>query len=178
MEGGEACLMSLKLFGAALIVVGCGGFGFLIAASYKQEENALRQLIGILDLMQSELQFRMTPLPDLIRQAGTESKNPIGQFMTVLSSELESQTSPDVDGCVQAALNKVEDLPKRVKKALEQMGTSFGRFDAEGQIRGIESVRSFCAAELDAMADNRDARLRSYQTLSLCMGAALAILFI
>lgn len=170
--------MTVKLFGAFLIILGCGGFGFSITAAWKREETALRQLIGALDYMQCELQYRMTPLPDLCRLAAAENQNRIGKFFGILSTELESQISPDVSSCVHAALCCVPDLPKRVIKAFEIMGMSLGRFDAEGQVRGLESVRAFCRSELDAMGVNREARLRSYQTLGLCMGAALAILFV
>ena len=55
---------------------------------------------------------------------------------------------------------------------------SMGRFDVKGQIQGLEAVRSYCRGELENMAVNREARLRSYQTLGLCTGAALAILFV
>lgn len=170
--------MTIKLLGAFLIILGCGYFGFSITAACKREETALRQLIGALDFMQCELQYRMTPLPDLCGQAGIENRNLIGKFLLVLSEELESQISPDVSSCVHAALTCVPELPKHVVKAFEIMGVSLGRFDAEGQIRGLEAVRTYCRSELDAMAVNRDARLRSYQTLGLCMGAALAILFV
>lgn len=170
--------MTVKFLGAILIILGCGYFGFSITAASKREETALRQLIGALDYMQCELQYRMTPLPDLCRQAGVESKNQIGKFLINLSDELESQISPDVSGCIHAAIVCVPELPKRVVKAFEIMGVSLGRFDAEGQIRGLENVRAYCRAELDAMAVDRDVRLRSYQTLGLCMGAALAILFV
>lgn len=170
--------MTVKIFGACLIIFGCGVFGFSVTAAYKREELALRQLIGALDYMQCELQYRMTPLPDLCRQAGYENQNRIGKFLILLSDELESQISPDVASCVRAALACIPELPKRVVKAFEIMGMSLGRFDAEGQIRGLEAVRAYCRTELDAMGINREARLRSYQTLGLCMGAALAILFV
>lgn len=170
--------MTGKVIGALLIVVGCGGFGFSITASFKREEIALRQLIAALDYMQCELQYRLTPLPDLCRQASEESKNTIGKFLLYLANELESQISPDVSSCVHAALACSGNLPDRVVNALELLGSSLGRFDAEGQIRGLEAVRTYCRGELDAMAVNRDVRLRSYQTLGLCAGAALAILFV
>lgn len=170
--------MTVKFLGAILIILGCGYFGFAITAASKREESALRQLIGALDYMQCELQYRMTPLPDLCRQAGIENRNQIGKFLINLSDELESQISPDVSGCIHAALSSISDLPKRAVKAFEIMGASLGRFDADGQIRGLENVRAYCRAELDAMSVDRDARLRSYQTLGICMGAALAILFV
>ena len=53
-----------------------------------------------------------------------------------------------------------------------------GRFDLEGQLQGLESVRVYCRDQLDNLAKDRDVRLRSYQTLGLCAGAALAILFV
>lgn len=164
--------------GAVLIISACGLFGFSTAASFRKEERALQQLIGALDLMQCELQYRLTPLPDLCRQAGFEQTGCIGSMLINLARELESQISPDVESCMNAALYTSGTLPKRVEKAFRIMGTSFGRFDIEGQVKGLEAVRSFCRGELEAMSVNRDSRLRSYQTLGLCAGAALAILFV
>lgn len=168
----------LKWIGAALVIAGCGMFGFSAASTHRREEAALRQLIGALDYMQCELQFRLTPLPELCRQAAQQSRTMIGQVLLMLADELECQLSPDVESCMVAVLHCGEDMPERTKRAFEMLGTSLGRFDVEGQVRGLESVRTFCRGELEALSVNREARLRSYQTLGLCAGAALAILFV
>ena len=55
--------MSFKWIGALMVVAGCGGVGFTMAAAYIREEWALRSLIGALDYMTCELQYRLTPLP-------------------------------------------------------------------------------------------------------------------
>jgi len=153
-------------------------FGFSMAANHRREETALRQLIAALDYMQCELQYRMTPLPDLCRQAGEQNRNVIGQVLLMLARELDCQISPDVERCMEEALKTGDMLPTRVKKAFEILGSSLGRFDMDGQIRGMEGVRSFCRRELEALGENREARLRSYQTLGLCAGSALAILLV
>lgn len=168
----------IKWIGAVLVISGCGMFGYSMAAAHRREEAALRQLIAALDYMQCELQYRLTPLPELCRQAGQQSRNLIGQVLLMLAQELECQTGPDVESCIYAALKSGTDMPGRTKKAFEILGTSLGRFDVEGQVRGLESVRSFCRRELEELSVNRDARLRSYQTLGLCAGASLAILFV
>ena len=62
--------MSIKWIGAILVIVGCGGVGFSMAAAYRRQETALRELMGTLDFMSWELQFRLTPLPELCRRAG------------------------------------------------------------------------------------------------------------
>lgn len=169
--------MSVKLIGALLIISSCGFFGFATAAGYRREEVYLRQMIGALDDMQSELQYRLTPLPELCRQASNRTGGTVGKVFASITEELERQIRPDVESCIQVALSAFPELPTRVSDGFLQMGTSFGRFDMEGQLRCLESTRASCCRALDHMAENRDNRLRSYQTLGLCVGAALAILF-
>jgi stage III sporulation protein AB len=58
------------------------------------------------------------------------------------------------------------------------LGQSLGRFDLEGQLKGIEMTKSETQRILQEYTDNQDSRIRCYQTLSICAGAAVAILFI
>lgn len=168
----------MKWIGALLIIGGCGMFGVSLAAAHRREEKALVSLISALDYMQCELQYRLTPLPDLCRQAGEQNKTQIGHVLLMLARELECQLSPDVESCMEAVLQSDMNLPGRSRVAFENLGRSLGRFDLDGQVRGLESVRTFCRTELEKLGKDRDVRLRSYQTLGLCAGAALAILMI
>ena len=170
--------MLIKLIGAAMIIVGCGGIGYKIARFYVREINTLQKLIALLDYMGCELQYRATPLPDLCRQAAGETTGVLQKVFLTLSRGLEDQLSPDVSVCMALALNECSNLPDKTKAALEQLGASLGRFDMEGQLKGLESVRHSCRRTLEAMEQSKDVRLRGYQTLGLCAGAALAILFI
>lgn len=170
--------MNLKWIGAALIICGCGLVGFSASAAYRREERELRQLLSALDYMVCELQYRMTPLPELCRQAGAERSGAVGRLFRCLADELNSKVAPDVQSSLNSAVSATDQLPPRVLEAVGIMGTSLGRFDLEGQLQGLESVRLFCRTQLETMAAGRDTRLRSYQTLGLCAGAALAILFV
>lgn len=169
--------MRYKWIGAILVIVGCGGFGFSMAAGHRKEEKLLRQLISVLQYMESELQYRLTPLPELCRQAGNEVNGLLHDIMLNLAREMDWQVSPDACSCMTAALRKSHDIPVSLRKQLLQLGHSLGRFDLPGQLRGIQSVRVSCEETLKRLGRNRDSRLRSYQTLGLCAGAALAILF-
>lgn len=168
----------LKWLGAFLVIGGCGGFGFLMAASHARAEQCLRRLIAALDFMECELQYHLTPLPALCRQAAAESAGVIRELFCALAQELEDQVSPDVKSCMNAAIRKLPELPPQVAEALRELGTSLGRFDLTGQLQGLEAVRATCRRSLEELSRNREVRLRSYQTLGLCAGAALAILFL
>lgn len=169
--------MNLKLIGAVLIIAGCAGVGFSMAAAHRREETALRQLIGALDYMGCELQYHLTPLPELCRNAAAESGGTVSQTLLCLASELENQIAPDASACMNVAVSKASKLPQRAKQNLLALGSSLGRFDLQGQLNGLEAARKQCRRELDELSKDRDVRLRSYQTLGLCAGSALAILF-
>lgn len=170
--------MYCKLLGAVMVIAACGGFGFKIAAAHIKEERTLRQLTGVLDFMECELQYRMTPLPELCRQAAGESCGVLSKVFLSLSHALEDQISPDVLTCVNSVLNSQENLPDLTRAAIEQLGQTLGRFDIPGQLKGLEAVRQECRRQLEQLNRNKDVRLRGYQTLGLCAGAALAILLL
>ena len=99
-------------------------------------------------------------------------------MLTELARELENQITPEASSCMYAALSRNEHLPPAAAEAMRMLGTSLGRFDLQGQLQGLEQVRVFCRGALDQMACGRDQRIRGYQTLGVCAGAALAILFV
>lgn len=168
--------MIFRWLGACLIVVGCGGFGLIIASSYRKEMTTLKRLIAALDYMECELQFRMSALPDLCRQTAAESDGILKKIFHSLAAELEDQISPDVQQCMQSVLARTKNVPVQTSQCLSQLGNSLGRFDLQGQIKGLEAARRECRVKLNKMTVNADVRIRSYQTLGLCAGAALVIL--
>lgn len=170
--------MMVKIVGAMLIIGSCGWVGFSITSTYRREEACLRYLLNVVDYIQCELQYRLTPLPQLCQAAGTYQKNAVGAIMTSIGSMLAQRKCDDVFGCVELALSEAQKFPRLTAQGIRQLGQTLGTFDLEGQIRELEAVREYCRAQIAQLGENRESRLRSYQTLSLCAGAALAILFV
>ena len=80
--------MDYKWIGALLIIAGCGSFGFSMAAGHIREEKQLRQLSWLLDFMSCELQYRLTPLPELCLQASQEAAGELGRVFFDLYQKL------------------------------------------------------------------------------------------
>lgn len=167
----------IRLLGAALLMAGCGGFGFTIAAAHRREAGMLRKLISILQELEWELRYRMTELPELCQIAAHGATGPLREIFQELAEKLNRREVSDISGCLNGILCK-QELPKYVQRNLKQLGASLGRFDLEGQIQGLEAVRYQCRMDLEKLEENSVQRLRSYQILALCAGAALVILFI
>ena len=170
--------MMFKWLGAILIVVGCGGCGFSMAAAYRREERTLDILSGCLNGMKCELQYRVTPLPQLFAAVAQRCDGNLQKVFAAMAQELENQISPDAASCMNAALDRTVKLPACTEVILCRLGRSLGQFDLQGQLEQLEAVEADCKAALERHRLERNNRIRSYQTLGLCAGAALAILFL
>lgn len=170
--------MGYKCLGAVLIVVSCTACGFSIAAGKRKEERMLLRILRILQLMEAELKYRLTPLPELCRMAMGETRGVLRNVFGNLYWELCRQKLPDAGSCMAAALRKNGELPTRIRSILAQLGNSLGRYELEGQLQGILAVKKRTEDSIDHIRKNRDERLRSYQTLGVCAGAALAVILV
>ena len=66
----------------------------------------LRQLISVLDYMECELNYRLTPLPQLCNRIAAEHAKGVGEIFASLAEEMENQISPDIKLCMENALRK------------------------------------------------------------------------
>lgn len=169
--------MNMKYAGALLVIAGCGGFGFSMAAACRHEERLLKQLRDILQYMYCELQFHLTPLPELCANAGKSTGGTMGKVFCGLAEILDTKDFADPSCCLEAVIPALELTPG-VRELLRDLGSTLGCFELEGQLLGLEEQRRRCNAELEKLNSGKEDRLRSYQTLGLCAGAALVIMFI
>lgn len=170
--------MTLKWIGAIIIIACCGGFGFSMAAAYQREEKAMRTLMQAVEFMICELEHRVTPLPELCRMAGLEAGGSVGNVLQTLSARLEQHLTCDAPKCMEEVLSSASQLPWRTRHNLKQLGQTLGRFALSGQISGFKAAAALCQRDLDSLAQDKDAKLRSYRTLGICAGVALVIIFL
>lgn len=170
--------MTMKWIGALLVMLGCSGFGFSLVSAYRKEERALQELINALEYISCELEYRMSPLPQLCRITAERCSGCVRQVLECLAQELDTQISPDASVCMYAAVSKQVFLPEKTRECLLRFGTSLGSFDLHGQLKEIKSVERSVSLELEALRSNKDIRCRSYQTLGICVGSALVVLFL
>lgn len=161
-----------------MTVAACGWLGYLAVIDFKRQESSLRQLSQILTYMAWELEYRLTPLPELCFRVAQQTKSPLGKLFVCLAQELDVQAVPDVACGISLILSKSPDLPSLTQKALMLLGQSLGEYDLSGQLKGLEAVERHCQQELAKLSHHREERLRSYQVLSLCAGIALVIILI
>ena len=161
-----------------LIVGGCGGCGFSMASEYRVAEQSLRQLQNALEILQCEIQFRLTPLPEICVILRNACPGPVGAFFEALRRQLLLPDAGEFHVCAGAAASQVRELPGACKKILLELCGTLGRYDTEGQMRAIVAAKDECLRNLEEIRAGQAGRVRSYKALGLCGGAALAILLL
>lgn len=168
--------MYIKVIGSLLIIFGCGGYGLMLNRAHRQQVLALRQLRSAMQSMEAELQYRLTPLPELCRLAAAQTAGALHRTFDALARELEKQNAPQVRDCMEAVLKQNSDLPCQCAAMLRSMGQSLGCFDLPGQVQALQGCQRECSRILENLECDQPQRLRDHQVLSFCAGAALAIL--
>ena len=166
----------IKLIGTALLLTGCSGFGLVLATAHRREIKLLRKLLHAVQEMTWELKYRMTALPELCLTGAKAAGGPVREVLEELAARLSRNEVTDISGSMNQIMACYE-LPGRVRRNMRQLGTSLGQFDLEGQLQGMEVVKQQCRKDLRELEESAPQRIRNYQTLALCAGAAIAILF-
>lgn len=168
--------MEFRIFGALLIVAGFSASGFMISRTQKTGIFLLEELICTLDNLICELEYRRTPLPELCRTVAKNRHSRLNTFFYKVAEEMDSQVNPNVSACVQAALAGHGDLPETVQTILRRLGESLGRFDIEGEILSLQSLRAETAEKLNDMRITQKEKAKTNRTLWVCAGALAAVL--
>ena len=170
--------MIYKIIGFMFVVLACGGFGFSMVITHKKEVQLLHNMLSAVSYMHCELECRQTPLPDLCQKVSAFSQNRIGRFFSVLADELQNQIFPDPKSCTRNALLKMKGFPDSVCECIMKLADTLGVFSLSGQLQEFSRTEQLLQQQLDKLTFEQDIRLRNYQTLGLCAGAAIAILLV
>ena len=171
-------MLYIKWIGALLIIAGCAGIGFSMAMNCRRELKALEDLSCALSHIASELEFRQAPLPDIFLKIGQIGDGCVYSLFSVLGEALNRQVAPDAGCCLDVVLRNGQQIPTMTACILKEFGIGLGQYDVGGQLRQISVVKDRCDREMDLLSNQKEERIRRYQTLGICTGAAIAILLL
>ena len=160
----------IRYIGAALVVAATGTMGLMGVWRLRRACEALEGLIASLQIMESEICARMTPMREVL--------------------ELLSQTAPrGVRGLYRRAFEGMGDLGRRSfysiwksgaeeQRVLEELGLCLGRYDVREQAEAIARVRSMLEPALDRAEEERrrDTKLHAFFGVASGLFAVMILL--
>ncbi len=170
----------MKLLGILFVVISASSVGWSLSMSVRRRCQVLSQLLSSLRYMKSELSFRSTPLPQTFAAMAEGAEGSVQSYFSVISSEMTQKCWLRPRTAMEMAAVRLTELPAGdpARQVLRELGNGLGKFDLESQLQEIDTAL-FRLEELRKHADGeRTLRCKTYQTLGVCAGLALAILLI
>ena len=168
----------MRLAGIVLVVLSAGSVGFRIALALKKRCRLLRQLIAALQLMKNEIAVCATPLPQAFALMAVAVDGPLEQLFSAVAREMDRNRFLTPLMAVRQALQEIPELPEgdAAQQTLLELAARLGRYDIESQLQGIDLALLRLTEELHKAEQERGTRSKTYQTLGICTGLAVAIL--
>ena len=170
----------IKLLGAALIVTASAAAGFGFARAICVQLRQMDALLGALEIMKSEMEYRLTPLGALCAALSYGDEPETAAFFGACAAQMEADRCLPPQLAIQRAMEQAQGLKwsARTRETVRNLAFSLGKFDLGGQVRAIELAQERLRAELAEVQAGSRARCRSYETIGICAGLALAVVLI
>ena len=170
----------LKLIGLSLILAASGAVGAGLAGTVRRQQAQTLALIDALLRIRHELQYRLTPLPEIFAALGGSRNREIAEFFSRLAALLSSAQTCTVGYACRQALAQTRglSLSSAARGTILSLFDSLGRYDLEGSVQALDLALSRLREEAKALQNSAAARCRTYLTLGVCTGLAAAVILI
>lgn len=167
----------LKLIGVIFVVVGSTGTGITMAWGVKRALETARQFRAALERMKNEIACNRTALPELMALLASEGDR-LSPLFTQMAEQLHLRREASVYAIVRKCLNAVPPLPVEVARILLDLAPGLGQYDVQCQLYALDLASTQTQALIDRFQSEQKGRVKSYCTLGLCAGLALAIMLL
>lgn len=169
----------IRLIGAVLLAGGASVLGFGAVRGLEKRVSVLDQLLAGLETVRRELEWRLPPLPELMKQASECTRDQVSDFFRLCSvgaMQLNGRTFASV---WQMGLESADiPLEDEDRAALERLGSVLGRYDGNCQCQTLDESLEGLKRLRAAARERRDRMGKVYGALGLTAGAFLVILLI
>ena len=146
----------------------------------RRQQAQTLALIDALLRIRHELQYRLTPLPEIFAALGGSRNREIADFFSCLASMLSAQQTCTLSYACRQALAQTHglSLSSAARGTLLSLFDSLGKYDLEGSVQALDLALSRLREEARTLQNGAAARCRTYLTLGVCTGLAVAVILI
>lgn len=157
------------------------GIGQLKAKTYDNRVCHLQELITTLKVLESEMKYRLDPLPDLLLRVSTIREGLSGTLLETAGRLLKIQTAQDLPECWREAVDAAyheSALTKEDQRIISDLGIELGKTDIGSQYSLFLRVFSLLEAQTAEAVEDKKTKGKMYKSLGSAAGILIVILLI
>ncbi|HHT91371.1 MAG: stage III sporulation protein AB [Bacillota bacterium] len=170
----------VKFFAVGLILFSCGAMGILIARSFAQRVHNLRELIRLVQILESEIQFARTTLPTVISAQAQQFSGEVGEFLHTLDTKLKAGTGESFSliWCEGLSTLAKNGLPPFALEDLQNLGPVLGTSDAREQSKHLGALLRRLEQALSQAREECQKQSRLWLYLGFSAGLLIVLLLL
>ena len=165
-----------------IILLAGAGIGQLKAKTYDNRVYHLQELITTLKVLESEMKYRLDPLPDLlIRVSGVKEGGMSGILLETAARLLKDPDSPDLSVCWERAVETAYQnsaLTGEDKRITADLGIELGKTDLGSQYSMFQRTYTLLEAQAAEAIEEKKTKGKMYKSLGTAIGVLIVILLI
>ncbi len=173
--------MLLKTAGCFLLLAAASAVGYLVAAAYTRRPAELRQLQSALQMLETEIGYGATPLPEAFYRISRLSAAPVGTIFAAARDSLRAGQGMTAGEAWVMAVRQVYGataLTETDRTILEDFGASLGASDRTDQLKHLHLTREQLRQEELKASESAGRQARLWLYLGPLSGLALCIIII
>jgi len=168
----------LKFLGAIIIILCSGIIGLVVARNYSLRPQELRYLRNGMQMLETEILYGLTPLPQALQRVGSRLPRPINKLYIQTAALLingEGSIAAEAWGKALENLEQESSLLPEDLDILYYFGQSLGGSDREEQGKNLKLVQEHLK-NMEEKAENlKEKNQKLWQYLGFSMGTIIAL---
>jgi len=166
----------MLIIGYLAVILGCGFLGLFKAAQIKKRPKAIREMINALSLLDTEIFWGVTPLPEAFATIKDRVDSPWKEFFSKLEEKLNKGESASKAWIASIAEErKNASLHAEDWKIIESIGKSLGRADRNEEHKHLELGQKHLMTLYEKTRSQADLKAKMWSYLGFLAGLAIAI---
>jgi len=171
----------LKLVSGAIIVGVCSYFGWLMAQAYVERLKQLRALRVALQMLETEIGYALTPLPEALARIAQHTEKEISQFFQQVRELILSGNGYTAGEAWNMALDQVyaqTALHPVDREIIGALGVAVGASDREDQLKHLHLACEQLQKEEINAAEMRAKHEKMWKYAGFLTGLVIVLLLI
>ncbi len=170
----------MKLAGVIFIVISTCSVGLRIASTLRKHCKMLRQLLSALQVMESEIGFCSTPLPQVFALMAIQTDGSLSRVFSSVARAMDKNRWLTPQSAMAKALQAEthSEMDKQVAEELLSLSAGLGKYDRESQIATLDKAKARIGLLLQSAEQECNVRSKTYRVLGICAGISVAILLV
>ncbi|SMB94797.1 stage III sporulation protein AB [Desulfonispora thiosulfatigenes DSM 11270] len=171
----------LKILGSIFLIMGFGVIGLVVARNLSLRPLELRQVQNGLKMLETEILYGLTPLPEALSRVSNQISFPINKLFSQSSNYLKNGEGLTAGEAWEISLNELEQESSLLAEDIEiliSFGKGLGGSDRDEQTKHLKLVQDHLKNAEFKAEKIKETNQKVYKYLGFSFGAVIALILV